>query len=138
MEAEWMSYPPANGNPKKDGFLRFQAPGAAVDYPYDEKFYSNPFEFFAENHPFLYCKSGGTAGYDVWFELNPKSGKALISIAQNCDVGIEKCQENQAPKRKRENDENEEEPDKKHQVLGPFTEQVVKKEAESLSSIPRR
>jgi CubicO group peptidase (beta-lactamase class C family) len=87
MKAEWTKYPPANGNPQKDGFFRFQGPGFTVDYPLNEKNKNIDLndpqqkeDFFAEEKPICYCKGGGTVGYNSWFEFNPKTGDALISV----------------------------------------------------------
>lgn len=80
MKNEWAKYPPANGNPQKDGFFRFQGSGFVVDYRYSEKFNENKEEFFAEEKPICYCKSGGTVGYNSWFEFDPKTGDTLISV----------------------------------------------------------
>jgi CubicO group peptidase (beta-lactamase class C family) len=97
MQEEWQKHPPANQSDidtakekhQQPTILRFQGAGYTVDYPYDQNYYSDPQEFFAQAQPTKYTKTGGTFGYNSRLDFDPKAKEISISmIAQENITGL--------------------------------------------------
>lgn len=97
MQEEWQKHLPANQldidsaitKQQQPTILRFQGAGYTVDYPYDQNYYTNPQEFFAQVQPAKYTKTGGTFGYNSRLDFDPQAKEVSISmIAQENVTGL--------------------------------------------------
>jgi len=91
MQTEWQKYSPAN-QPDIDrgakNFLRFQGPGFTVDYPYSADYYDEKKreEFFKNNQPNLYSKTGECFGFGSRMAFDPRNNEVDISMIASENV----------------------------------------------------